>query len=191
MADLLSLLQACKCVKAWVQFGVPMESCDVIVDTLLNCVSDEELQDTVLEALSSLVSHPDTHKYPHTLMDVLKKLLPLDRVMHQYMAEGSYEMCLPVLSLFITFGESHSRLLIGKLSLSCYYAVMQAVTAPDRLGHQLRRGAGRGAPPDHLHPGRLLLPGPVPHPGDHQRDALRVLVYPPGMLLLSCHSSFH
>ena len=89
-----------------------MESCDVIVDTLLNCVSDEELQDTVLEALSSLVSHPDTHKYPHTLMDVLKKLLPLDRVMHQYMAEGSYEMCLPVLSLFITFGESHSRLLI-------------------------------------------------------------------------------
>ena len=65
-----------------------------------------------MEALSSLVSHPDTHKYPHTLMDVLKKLLPLDRVMHQYMAEGSYEMCLPVLSLFITFGESHSRLLI-------------------------------------------------------------------------------
>ena len=87
----------------------------------------------MLEALSSLVSHPDTHKYPHTLMDVLKKLLPLDRVMHQvtlenictrhtenictlrsfqFMAEGSYEMCLPVLSLFITFGESHSRLLI-------------------------------------------------------------------------------
>jgi len=107
-----AVLQACKCVKAWVQFGVPMESCDVIVDTLLSCVNDEELQDTVLEALSSLVSHPDTHKYPHTLMDVLKKLLPLDRVMHQYMSEGSYEMCLPVLSLFITFGESHSRLLI-------------------------------------------------------------------------------
>jgi len=111
-ANLEAVLQACKCVKAWVQFGVPMESCDIIVDTLLNCVQDEELQDTVLEALSSLVSHPDTHKYPHTLMDVLKKLLPLDRVMHQFMAEGSYEMCLPVLSLFITFGESHSRLLI-------------------------------------------------------------------------------
>ena len=37
-------MQACKCVKAWVQFGVPMESCDIIVDTLLNCVQDEELQ---------------------------------------------------------------------------------------------------------------------------------------------------
>ena len=40
-----AVLQACKCVKAWVQFGVPMESCDVIVDTLLSCVNDEELQE--------------------------------------------------------------------------------------------------------------------------------------------------
>ena len=37
------VVQACKCVKAWVQFGVPMESCDMIVDTLLNCVNDDEL----------------------------------------------------------------------------------------------------------------------------------------------------
>lgn len=105
-------LQACKCVQAWVQFGVPLDSCDPVVDRLLHCVGDEELQDTVIEALSSLVSHPDTHKYPQRLMGVLKKILPLDTMLHQYMAEGSYEMCLPVLSLFITFGESHSRLLI-------------------------------------------------------------------------------
>ena len=105
-------LQACKCVQAWVQFGLPLDSCDPIVDRLLACVGDEELQDTVMEALSSLISHPDTHKYPANLMEVLKKILPLDSLMHQYMSEGSYEMCLPVLSLFITFGESHSRLLI-------------------------------------------------------------------------------
>ena len=55
---------------------------------------------------SSLVSHPDTHKYPNKLLEVLKKILPLDSVLHQYMSEGSFEMCLPVLSLFITFGES-------------------------------------------------------------------------------------
>ena len=57
-------LQACKCVQAWVQFGVPLDSCDPVVDRFLQCVGDEELQDTVIEALSSLVSHPDTHKYP-------------------------------------------------------------------------------------------------------------------------------
>lgn len=105
-------LQATKCIQAWVQFGLPLDSCDPIVDQLLKCVGDEELQDKVIEALSSLVSHPDTHKYPNKLMEILKKILPLDSVMHQYMAEGSYEMCLPVLGLFITFGESHSRLLI-------------------------------------------------------------------------------
>ena len=43
------------------------------VDRLLACVSNEELQDTVIEALSSLVSHPDTHKYPNKLMEVSGK----------------------------------------------------------------------------------------------------------------------
>ena len=111
-------LQACKCTEAWVKFGLPLDSCDPIVDCLLACVQDEELQDTVIEALSSLVSHPDTHKYPGKLLEVLKKILPLDSVLHQYMSEGSFEMCLPVLSLFITFGESHSRLLIDWASTS-------------------------------------------------------------------------
>jgi hypothetical protein len=58
------------------------------------------------------VSHPDTHKYPTHLMWLLKRLLSLERLMLDYMAEGSYECCQPVLSLFTTFGESHSRLMI-------------------------------------------------------------------------------
>ena len=58
------------------------------------------------------VAHPDTHKFPTHLMSLLQRLLPLDRVLLDYLAEGSYECALPVLSLFITFGESHSRLLI-------------------------------------------------------------------------------
>ena len=45
-------------------------------------------------------------------MALLKRLLPLDRTMLDYIGEGSYDCALPILSLFITFGESHSRLLI-------------------------------------------------------------------------------
>jgi hypothetical protein len=45
-------------------------------------------------------------------MWLLKRLLSLERLMLDYMAEGSYECCQPVLSLFTTFGESHSRLMI-------------------------------------------------------------------------------
>ena len=58
------------------------------------------------------VSHPDTHKYPNHLMTLLKQLLSLDRMLMDYMREGSYECCQPILALFTTFGETHSRLLI-------------------------------------------------------------------------------
>lgn len=105
-------LQALKCLQAWIQFGVPLDESAALIDKLLAAVHDEELSDVAFEALSSMISHPDTHKYPNTLMTLLKRILPLSSILHQYMSEGSYEMCLPVLSLFITFGESHSRLLI-------------------------------------------------------------------------------
>ena len=52
-------------------------------------------------------------------MTLLKRILPLTSMLHQYMSEGSYDMCLPVLSLFITFGESHSRLLIDWSTTRC------------------------------------------------------------------------
>lgn len=45
-------------------------------------------------------------------MALLKRLIPLDRILIDYIGEGSYECALPVLTLFISFGESHSRLMI-------------------------------------------------------------------------------
>ena len=93
-------------------FGLPLDSCDPIVDQLLVCVQDEELQDTVLEALSSLVSYPDTHKYTGKLLEVLKKIMSPDSVLNRFMSEGSFEMCRAVPNPFITFRESHSHPLI-------------------------------------------------------------------------------
>ena len=46
------------CTEASVMFGLPLDSCDPIVDQLLVCVQDEELQDTVLEALSAWSATP-------------------------------------------------------------------------------------------------------------------------------------
>jgi len=132
-------LQALKCLQAWVQFGVPLDESSALVDKLLAAVHDEELSDVAFEALSSMISHPDTHKYPNTLMTLLKRILPLTSMLHQYMSEGSYDMCLPVLSLFITFGESHSRLLIDwsttsmegrELALQLVSAILAASSCP-------------------------------------------------------------
>lgn len=106
------LLPSQRRAQAWVQFGVPLDESGDLIERLLAAVNDEELSDVAFEALSSMVTHPDTHKFPNHLMALLKRLLPLDRTMLDYIGEGSYDCALPILSLFITFGESHSRLLI-------------------------------------------------------------------------------
>ena len=46
------------------------------------------------------------------------------------MLQGSYEMCLPVLSLFITFGESHSRLLIDWSTSSSEVIIINPTSQP-------------------------------------------------------------
>ena len=75
-------------------------------------VQDEELFDCSLDALSSIISHPDTHKYLNLLKGFLQQILGLEAFLGQLLGEGSYEMATPLVSLFVTFGETHSRMLI-------------------------------------------------------------------------------
>ncbi len=105
-------VQAIKCLQAWVQFGVPLEEISPLIDCLLTCVRDDEFFDASLDAISSIVSHPDTHKYVNLLKSFLEKILGLEPYLAQLMGEGSYEMVTPLASLFVTFGETHSRMLI-------------------------------------------------------------------------------
>jgi hypothetical protein len=63
------------------------------------------LFDSTLDALSSIVSHPDTHSYPNLSKDLLKRILTLQPILVQLMNEGSFDMTTPLASLFVTFGE--------------------------------------------------------------------------------------
>jgi hypothetical protein len=38
------------------------------------------LAESALDALSNMVTHPDTHKYPSTCVQFLEKLLPLKQI---------------------------------------------------------------------------------------------------------------
>ena len=105
-------VQAIKCLQAWVQFGIPMEETGPIVERLLLAVQDEELFDCSLDALSTIISHPDTHKYVNLLKGFLQQILGLEAFLGQFLGEGSFEMATPLVSLFVTFGETHSRMLI-------------------------------------------------------------------------------
>jgi len=105
-------VQAIKSLQAWVQFGVPMDQMGPIIEQLLSAVHDEELFDSSLDALSSIVSHPDTHKYVNLLKSLLERILTLQPMLGQLINEGSYEMASPLVCLYVTFGESHSRMMI-------------------------------------------------------------------------------
>ena len=77
-------------VQAWVQFGVPLQESEPLIEKLLVATQDEELADVAFESLSSMVTHPETHKYPNHLMALLKRLLPLDKILYEYINEGTY-----------------------------------------------------------------------------------------------------
>ena len=83
-----SAMQAIKCLQAWVQFGVPMEEMSPLIDSLLVAVREEELFDCSLDALSSIVSHPDTHRYVNLLKHLLERILTLEPMLAQFVAEG-------------------------------------------------------------------------------------------------------
>eukprot|EP00095_Tigriopus_kingsejongensis_P012065 maker-scaffold60_size442463-snap-gene-0.27 protein:Tk12065 transcript:maker-scaffold60_size442463-snap-gene-0.27-mRNA-1 annotation:"Importin-13" len=105
-------IQAIKCLQSWVQFGVPMEEVEGLFAKLMGCMKDEEMFECSLEAMCSIISHPNTHKHPHTMKKLLGHVLPLDQHLFKMMQEDSYDVALPLATLFITFGESHSRLLL-------------------------------------------------------------------------------
>ena len=89
--DSENAMQAIKCLQAWVQFGVPMEEMSPLIDRVLASVRDEELFDCSLDALSSIVSHPDTHKYVNLLKHLLERILTLEPMLSQLVNEGKYE----------------------------------------------------------------------------------------------------
>ena len=89
-----------------------MDQMGPLIEQLLGAVRDEELFDCSLDALSSIVSHPDTHKYVNLLKSLLERILSLQPLLAQLINEGSYEMANPLVCLYVTFGESHSRMMI-------------------------------------------------------------------------------
>lgn len=110
--DSESMLHSIKCLQSWVQFGVPNENIEPLFDRLMATLQDDELYDSSLDAMCSIVSHPNTHKHPNTMKRILTRIMQLQPMLHKLIAEESFEMAMPLATLFITYGESHSRMLL-------------------------------------------------------------------------------
>jgi hypothetical protein len=49
------------------------------------------LAESALDALSNMVTHPDTHKYPSTCVQFLEKLLPLKQIIEAQQQQDGAE----------------------------------------------------------------------------------------------------
>ncbi|KAF2883130.1 hypothetical protein ILUMI_23047 [Ignelater luminosus] len=134
MANLTTYLNSAKCASAWIQLGgLSIEGCSHIMDLLIDLVcyvywnktetesmsSEEmELTEVVLEALSSIMSQPQTHKYTrhilrHTsnILNKFGKILEKER----QSADPNKDIISSVYGLIITIADTHAKLLINQL----------------------------------------------------------------------------
>ncbi|XP_063226596.1 importin-13 isoform X2 [Bacillus rossius redtenbacheri] len=113
--------QTLSCASAWFQLGVPLPDCERLADHLISSVfralslpphQSSSLVDSALDALSNMVTHPDSHRYPRSCMQMLSKLLPLQQIIQLKTDRDDQEMRGSIYSLFISFAENHCRLLL-------------------------------------------------------------------------------
>lgn len=123
------MCQAASCASSWLQLGVPLPDCEKLADHLVASVFASRaapqfhqtgLAESSLDALTNMATHPETHKYPSTCLRLLGKLLPLQQIIQvrqqRDCTEGrNEELVSSVYSLFISFAETHSRLLLESL----------------------------------------------------------------------------
>ena len=70
---------AIKCFSSWIQHGVgvSLEESIYLTEPLLAAALNPNLTETSMDAVTTLVNHPEAHRYPNLLMSMLNQLLSL------------------------------------------------------------------------------------------------------------------
>lgn len=55
--------QALRCYSSWVQFGIPLTDGESLVLQAFHALGDESVFDTAVDALVSVFSHQENHRY--------------------------------------------------------------------------------------------------------------------------------
>ncbi len=104
--------QAVRSLEGWVNFGIPMEASEKIIQLLLSKVTTVEESEEYLEVMTSIISQPDMHSHPNTAKRIIPQLLTLDGLLSKHFAEEDFDGAHSLASLFVAIGEHHSRLLL-------------------------------------------------------------------------------
>lgn len=147
MANLTTYLHASKCASTWIQLGgVNIDECSRIINLLvdLTCFvywnrcdpeglfSEEmELTEVTLEAISSIIQHPQTHKYrtyviKHTssMLESFSKILEVERVN----SDQNKDIVNNIYTLLITTADTHCKLFLSHLTTETPSSPQQSTT---------------------------------------------------------------
>lgn len=109
---------AIQCFSNWSQnFGclILNDLHDVILNLILNEISNEELSKICVDAITNIYSNPEIHRYPNTVLKLIEKIVRFEDLLNQSIKEQNMQLTCLLYNLFISIGETHSRLLLDSI----------------------------------------------------------------------------
>ena len=107
-----------KCFANWSEKTGPLIITDAheqLITMVLQAVCDEELCQTAVDALTNIYSHPEIHKHPLSVLQLIDKMICLESVLCKAIPESNADLCSCIYNLFIQIAETHSRLLLDTI----------------------------------------------------------------------------
>lgn len=134
LSNLTTYLNATKCASAWIQLGgVNIDECSNLMNILMDltyfiywnkedpeCLNSEELEvaEVALEAITSVVQHPNTHKYHNYVIklteNILYKFSKILKCEHAN-SDPNKDILTFIYTLIVSLGDTHSKIFIGLL----------------------------------------------------------------------------
>jgi hypothetical protein len=86
-----------------------------ILDQIIAVMSDEDLIGPCVEAINTIYSHHEIHKYPNTILKLIVRIVKLEDMLSCALKEQQSQTYSTLFNLFIHVGENHSRLLLDSI----------------------------------------------------------------------------
>lgn len=118
--SLIELQQtAIRCFSNWSQqLGslVLSPTADSLLDLCLQKLSNEDLVSHTVESVTAIFTHPESHKYPVSVLKLIQKLVAAIPILDQAVSEDRLDHSFALYNLYIQIAETHSRLLLDIVS---------------------------------------------------------------------------
>ncbi|CAN8004025.1 unnamed protein product, partial [Ixodes hexagonus] len=104
-----------RCYSSWSQLGFDNEQHLKFLPRMVQCIEDPGLCRSAAETLTNVATHPDAHRFPGFVMEVVSRIVGLEKTLAESLAHGDTENVASIYSLLLEVGENHSHLLVESL----------------------------------------------------------------------------